>query len=143
MVNLSLFKNFLVMCLSHVVLIWTMLSVTCKDNAILNWKISRKQHASTLCEFGKCEWMLNVITQFISIMLWLLWIEMANKPVPVGIIRTRPRFDGESPLWLGMGMGMGMGMGNTQNFQLGMGMGMGIYIYPPKYPSPLKLLNYL
>jgi len=25
-------------------------------------------------------------------------IEMANKPVPVGITRTRPRFDGESPL---------------------------------------------
>jgi len=64
-------------------------------------------------------------------------VEMANKPVPVGITRIRPRFDGESPLWLGMGMGMG----NTRNFQLGMEMG--IYIYPPKYPSPLKLLNYL
>jgi len=25
-------------------------------------------------------------------------LEMANKPVPVGITRTRPRFDGESPL---------------------------------------------
>ena len=25
-------------------------------------------------------------------------IEMANKPVPVGITRTRPHFDGESPL---------------------------------------------
>jgi len=25
-------------------------------------------------------------------------VEMANKPVPVGITRTRPRFDGESPL---------------------------------------------
>ena len=24
-------------------------------------------------------------------------LEMANKPVPVGIARTRPRFDGESP----------------------------------------------
>jgi len=24
-------------------------------------------------------------------------VEMANKPVPVGIVRTRPRFDGESP----------------------------------------------
>jgi len=24
-------------------------------------------------------------------------LEMTNKPVPVGIIRTRPRFDGESP----------------------------------------------
>jgi len=24
-------------------------------------------------------------------------LEMANKPVPVGITRTRPRFDGESP----------------------------------------------
>ena len=24
-------------------------------------------------------------------------VEMANKPVPVGIARTRPRFDGESP----------------------------------------------
>ena len=30
-----------------------------------------------------------------------------------------------------------------KGFQLGMGMGMGIYIYPPKYPFPLKLLNYL
>jgi len=27
-----------------------------------------------------------------------LWLEMANKPVSVGITRTRPRFDGESPL---------------------------------------------
>ena len=27
-----------------------------------------------------------------------LQLEMANKPVPVGITRTRPRFDGESPL---------------------------------------------
>jgi len=26
-----------------------------------------------------------------------LQVEMANKPVPVGIVRTRPRFDGESP----------------------------------------------
>jgi len=25
-------------------------------------------------------------------------LEMANKPVPVGITRTRPRFDRESPL---------------------------------------------
>jgi len=25
---------------------------------------------------------------------------MANKPVPMDIIRTRPRFDGESPHWL-------------------------------------------
>jgi len=24
-------------------------------------------------------------------------LEMTNKPVPVGIARTRPRFDGESP----------------------------------------------
>jgi len=52
---------------------------------------------------------------------------MANKPVSVGIVRTRPRFDGESPHWLGMGMGMG----NPRLFQLGMGMGMGMYIYPP------------
>jgi len=56
-------------------------------------------------------------------------LEMANKPVPVGIARIRPRFDGESPHWLGMGMGMGMG--NPRLFQLGMGMGMGMYIYPP------------
>jgi len=75
-------------------------------------------------------WLRNLYTLSLA-------LEMANKPVPVGITRTRPRFDGESPLWLGMGMGMG----NTRNFQLGMGMG--IYIYPPKYPSPLKLLNYL
>ena len=46
---------------------------------------------------------------------------MANKFVPVGIVRTRPRFDGESPHWLGMGMGMG----NPRLFQLSMGMGMG------------------
>jgi len=59
---------------------------------------------------------------------WHAWeLEMANKPVPVGIVRTRPRFDGESPHWLGMGMGMG----NPRLFQLGMGMGMGMYIYPP------------
>jgi len=25
-------------------------------------------------------------------------LEMTNKPVPVGITRTRPRFDGKSPL---------------------------------------------
>jgi len=56
-----------------------------------------------------------------------LHLEMANKPVPVGIVRIRPRFDGESPHLLGMGMGMG----NPRLFQLGMGMGMGMYIYPP------------
>ena len=47
---------------------------------------------------------------------------MTNKPVPVGIARTRLRFDGESPHWLGMGMDMG----TPQLFQLGMGM----YISP-------------
>jgi len=51
---------------------------------------------------------------------------MANKPAPVGIVRTRPRFDEESPHWLGMGMGMG----NPRLFQLGMGMVMGMYISP-------------
>jgi len=30
--------------------------------------------------------------------MWQWQLEMANKPVPVGITRTRPRFDGESPL---------------------------------------------
>jgi len=49
-------------------------------------------------------------------------LEMVNKLVPVGIARTRPRFDGESPHWLGISMGMG----NPQFFQLGMGMGMNI-----------------
>ena len=39
---------------------------------------------------------------------------MANKPVPVGIARTRPRFDGESP-----------------TFSVGYGDGYGMYIYPP------------
>jgi len=29
---------------------------------------------------------------------WNQQLEMANKPVPVSITRTRPRFDGESPL---------------------------------------------
>jgi len=29
---------------------------------------------------------------------------MTNKPVHVGIARTRPCVDGESPHWLGMGM---------------------------------------
>jgi len=48
---------------------------------------------------------------------------MANKPTPVGIARTRPCFDRESPHWLGMGMR------NPRFFQLGMGMG--IYISPP------------
>jgi len=28
----------------------------------------------------------------------LIQVETANKLVPVGITRTRPRFDGESPL---------------------------------------------
>jgi len=50
---------------------------------------------------------------------------MANKLVPVDIVRTRPRFDGESPHWLCMGMG------NPRFFQLGMGMGMGMNISPP------------
>jgi len=27
----------------------------------------------------------------------IVQLEMANKPVPVGIARTRPRFDGKSP----------------------------------------------
>jgi len=65
---------------------------------------------------------------------------MANKPVSVDIARTRPRFDGESPHWLGMGMGMGMG--NPWLFQLGIGMGIGMYISPPYYPSTFKLLKY-
>jgi len=50
-------------------------------------------------------------------------LEMANKRVPVGIVRTRPRFDGESSHWLGMG--------NPRLFQLGMGMVMGMYISSP------------
>jgi len=56
----------------------------------------------------------------------LLELEMTNKLAPVGIARTRTRFDGESPHWLDMGMGMG----NSRLFQLGMGMVMGMYIYP-------------
>ena len=61
--------------------------------------------------------------------LWFLrrYVEKANKLVPVGIARTRPRFDGESSHWLGMGMGMG----NPRLFQLGMGMGMGMYTSQP------------
>jgi len=35
------------------------------------------------------------------------YLEMTNKPVPVGIARTRSHFDGESPHRLDMGMGMG------------------------------------
>jgi len=54
-------------------------------------------------------------------------VEMANKPASVGIVRIRPRFDGEFPHWLGMGMGMG----NPWFFQLDMGMGMRMYISPP------------
>jgi len=45
----------------------------------------------------------------------------------VGIVRTRPRFDRESPHWLDMGMGMG----NPRLFQLVMRMVMGMYISPP------------
>jgi len=52
---------------------------------------------------------------------------MANKLVPVGIARTRPCFDGESPHLLGMGTGMG----NPRLFQLGIGMSTGMYISPP------------
>jgi len=55
-------------------------------------------------------------------------LEMANKPVPVGIVQIRPRFDGESPHWLDMGMG------NPRLFQLGMGM----YISPPYLHSHLN-----
>jgi len=54
-------------------------------------------------------------------------LEMANKLVPVGIIRTRPRFDGKSSHCLGLDMGME----NPRFFQLSMGMRMGIYISPP------------
>jgi len=54
------------------------------------------------------------------------YLEMTNKPVPVGIVWTRLRFDGESPHWLGMDMGME----NPRFFQLGMGMGMGMNISP-------------
>jgi len=57
----------------------------------------------------------------------LLQLEMTNKLVPVGIARTRPRFDGESPHWLAMGMGMG----NPRLFQLGMRMVIEMYISPP------------
>jgi len=72
--------------------------------------------------------------KFIGVSLANPWLEMTNKLVLVGIARTRSRFDGESPHWLGMGMGMG----NPRLFQLGMGM----YISPPYYPSPFKLLKY-
>jgi len=49
---------------------------------------------------------------------------MTNKLISVGIARIRPRFDGESPHWLGMDMG------NPQLFQLGMRMGMRMYTSP-------------
>jgi len=52
-------------------------------------------------------------------------VEMTNKLVPVSIARTRPRFDGKFPNWLGMCMG------NPRLFQLSMGMVMGMYISPP------------
>jgi len=67
----------------------------------------------------------------------LSYVEMANKPVTMGIARTRPRFDGESPHWLGMGMSMG----NPRLFQLGMGMGMGMYISPPYFRPCLNYSN--
>jgi len=51
----------------------------------------------------------------------------------VGIARTRPRFDEESPHWLSMGMG------NPRFFQLSMGMRIGMNISPP-YLHPR--LNY-
>jgi len=59
--------------------------------------------------------------------LTVLFLEMANKLVFVCIVRTRPRFDGESPHWLSMGMGTG----NLRFFQLGMDMWMGINISSP------------
>ena len=40
------------------------------------------------------------VGEFISCRLYIIFdssLEMANKPVLVGIARTRPRFDGESP----------------------------------------------
>ena len=49
---------------------------------------------------------------------------MTNKPAPMRIAWTHPRFDVESS----HGLGMSMGMGNPRLFQLDMGMGMGMYI---------------
>jgi len=49
---------------------------------------------------------------------------MANKLIFVGIVRTRPRFDGKFLHWLSMGMGME----NPRFFQLSMGMSIGMYI---------------
>jgi len=58
---------------------------------------------------------------------------MANKPIPVGIARIHPRFDGEFLHWLGMDMVIR----NLQLFQLDMGMGMRMYIFvPSSFPYP-------
>jgi len=54
------------------------------------------------------------------------FIEMANKPVLVGIARTRLRFDEESPHWLDMGMGM-----KSPTFLIGYGDGYENVHIPP------------
>jgi len=42
---------------------------------------------------------MNIYLEKVTTLLkFQLEIEMANKPVSVGITRIRPRFDGESPL---------------------------------------------
>ena len=50
---------------------------------------------------------------------------MANKLVPVGIVRTRPRFDGRGIPAL---TGYGYGYGESPTFSIGYGDG---YISPP------------
>ena len=85
-------------------------------------------------------------------------VEMANKPVSVGMAWTCPCFNGESPHWLSMGIGMGnprffqlgMGMGNPRFFQLGVwGWEWGCDVYIPVIipvpaisPYLFKLLKY-
>jgi len=42
-----------------------------------------------------CSYFIQPFT-FILVLI-IIPLEMANKPAPVGIAQTRPRFDGESP----------------------------------------------
>ena len=57
-----------------------------RSNSITLLKRTHGVEASYVADHKKIEGKLDHLA-----------VEMANKPVPVGIARTRPRFDGESP----------------------------------------------
>jgi len=94
----------------------------------LNYLMFKLCIMALCCAFGfPFSIWITVTKVVISLVLYVMILEMTNKLVLVGIVRTCLCFDGEFPHWLGMGMGMG----NPRLFQLGIGMVIGMYISSP------------